>query len=315
MRRLLVLAALLTAALGAAAPAVAAESTATGTGGAASSVDALATRRRADSPAQRRQRRRRRGRSRRRPRRRRAVLLRHRRRRLHGHLARRPARSRPSTAGRPRPPPCADVVLRPNGQPLAFDDAPLSGLSVGVPGTRARAGTSRCALRDVLARARAAARHPRREGRLHGRPRRSPGRSSDNQAAFAQVPSTAALYLDPTARRATSARRSRNPDLARTYEAIAKRRRRRVLHRPDRAGDRPTRSTSRPSRPRPITRGVPARRHDDRRPRRVRGARARPDARRSYRGLDVYGMGPPSSGGTTVGEVAEHPRAHRPRRR
>ena len=38
------------------------------------------------------------------------------------------------------------------------------------------------------------------------------------------------------------------------------------------------------------------------RPRALRGARARP-TRIGYRGLDVWGMGPPSSGGSTVGET------------
>ena len=37
-------------------------------------------------------------------------------------------------------------------------------------------------------------------------------------------------------------------------------------------------------------------------------ARERDPIKSSYRGLDVYGMGPPSSGGTTVGRGAQHPR-------
>src|SRR3954451_5937339 len=116
---------------------------------------------------------------------------------------------------------------------------------------------------------------------------------------FADFPGTAALYLHPagTARDVGSV--IRNPDLARTYALLARRGPDAlyrgeiaraivdtVTHPPVRAG-----ATHAP-RPGVMTLDDLARyRALTRDPTRVR-----------YRGLDVYGMSPPSSGGSTVGE-------------
>ena len=270
MRRLLVLAAFLLAALGAAAPAVAAESTATGTGGAASSVDALATGTALAVAARRRQRRRRGGRGRGRPRRRRAVLVRasaaaaswsstHEGRQ--GHDDRQPR----DRAGRH----VADLVLRRTGKPLAFADARAQ-RAVGRRarhGPRVGAGAAR--LRHLVARRALQPGIARRAGRLPGRRdvRRADRRTTRRRSR--DVPSTAAIYLDPDGTPRDVGSTLRNPDLAGTYEA----------HRASTARTRfyrgpiaqaivdavrpPAASTT----DRHAPGGVPARRHDDRRPR------------------------------------------------
>ena len=220
MRRLLVLAALLTAALGAAAPAVAAESTATGTGGAASSVDALATGAALQS--------------------------------LRdggnavdaavaaagvlgvvepfssgigggGFMVIRTKDGKVTTVDSRETAPAAmsPTSFFANGEPLEFDDARLSGLSAGVPGT-VRGWD--LALRDYgtwsLGRALKPGIHVAKDGFTVDDT--FAGQIEDNQAAFAQVPSTAAIYLDPDGTPRDVGSTLRNPDLAGTYEAIAK---------------------------------------------------------------------------------------------
>ena len=104
----------------------------------------------------------------------------------------------------------------------------------------------------------------------------------------------------PTARRATSGRSCRNPDLARTYELIAHKGADAmysgrlaqaivdtVKHPPLRPG------STRQARPGFMELSdLAAYKAIDREPTRI-----------GYRGLDVYGMAPPSSGGSTVGEI------------
>ena len=115
------------------------------------------------------------------------------------------------------------------------------------------------------------------------------------------------LHLDardlPDARQTAGrvASTHRNPDMADTYERIARRpgpllpRRDRARHRADRAAPAggaglrpPARRAPRPDDPRDL------RRYD---------AIRRKPTKIGYRGLDVFGMGPPSSGGSTVGEA------------
>ena len=104
-----------------------------------------------------------------------------------------------------------------------------------------------------------------------------------------------------TARRTTSARSFRNPDLAKTYERIAQHGTKGLyrgaiadaivdtVQHPDVA---PT--ANHVWRPGVMTM---------RRPPRTTGAPERKPTHVTYRGLDVYSMGPPSSGGSTVGEA------------
>jgi gamma-glutamyltranspeptidase / glutathione hydrolase len=184
------------------------------------------------------------------------------------------------------------------GAPLAFNDARYSGLSAGVPGTVAgwdraldRYGTLE--LRDVLRHGIRVA----REGFVVDETFAS--QTEPNIPWFDDIPSTAALYLDPdgTARDVGSV--LRNPDLAETYERIARRG-------PDgfyegRVADAIVDAVRRPpTTPDPDHVWRPGLMTEDdvddytapeREPARIR-----------YRGLDVWGMGPPSSGGSTVGE-------------
>src|SRR4051794_22209770 len=119
------------------------------------------------------------------------------------------------------------------------------------------------------------------------------------KAIFADFPATAALYLDPDGTPRDVGSVIRNRDLAATYRLIARRGPRAfyrgalardivstVTHPPERPG------AARVVRPGVMTLDDLARYHTvDRAPTAI-----------SYRGLDVFGMGPPSSGGSTVGE-------------
>ena len=186
-----------------------------------------------------------------------------------------------------------------DGVPLTFDEARWSGLSAGVPGTvdgweRAlrRYGTwsLRRALRPGIATA--------RDGFVVDQTF-----ASQTQPAvdwFNDVPSTAALYLDPDGTPRDPGFVLRNPDLADTYRLIARGGTRAFYRGPlaqemtDAASHPPIApSANHAWRPGLMT-SQDLRSYDavERRPTRVR-----------YRGLDVYGMGPPSSGGSTVGEA------------
>jgi gamma-glutamyltranspeptidase/glutathione hydrolase len=180
-----------------------------------------------------------------------------------------------------------------------FLDQRVSGMSVGVPGTL-RAWQS--ALREF--------------GTISLRHALKPGirtakrgfvvdptffsQTQGDQAIFADFPASAELYLDPDGTPRDVGSVIRNPDLARTYKTIAKRGPdafyrgaiardivRTVTHPPERAG------ATRVVRPGVMTLADLARyRTIDRDPTAI-----------SYRGLDIFGMGPPSSGGSTVGEA------------
>ena len=132
-------------------------------------------------------------------------------------------RSTRSTAARPRPP-----RMRPDSFATRHGAVPLrlrprvGGLSVGVPGTVAgwqralnRYGTRSL---DVAAAARRADRPPG----LHDRPDLLASRSRDNAAIFDDFPATAELYLTPAATAKPVGAVQTNPDLARTYERIAR---------------------------------------------------------------------------------------------
>ena len=109
-----------------------------------------------------------------------------------------------------------------NGTPLAFNDARYSGLSVGVPGHGPRLGARRCA---ATARSRSPRRSRPRSGSratASSSTRRSSTRRRRTSTTSTTCPRPRRCTSTPTARRATSARRFRNPDLARTYELIAR---------------------------------------------------------------------------------------------
>ncbi|HEX7310945.1 MAG TPA: gamma-glutamyltransferase [Gaiellaceae bacterium] len=186
-----------------------------------------------------------------------------------------------------------------NGVPLPFNDARWSGMSVGVPGTPAtwekalkKYGTMKLA--QVLQPAIGVARNgfvvdqtffDQTNGALDW---------------FNDIPTTAALYLDPDGTPHDVGTTFRNPDLAHTYERIAKHGMK-ELYRGDIA--RAIVDTVQHPNPAPTANHVW-------RPgvmtlsdlKDYRALKRKPTHVR-YRGLDVYSMGPPSSGGSTVGEA------------
>jgi gamma-glutamyltranspeptidase/glutathione hydrolase len=186
-----------------------------------------------------------------------------------------------------------------NGVALPFDDARYSGLSVGVPGTvRAWARALRQHGTISLAEALAPAIRVAREGFVVDETFAS--LIALNVAYFADVPAAAALYLDPDGTPPDVGTVFRNPDLARTYELLA--------HDGPAAfyrgaiADAIVRTVRNP----PVS---PTATHTWRpglltaADLRAYTATERPPVHTTYRGLDVFGMGPPSSGGSTIGEA------------
>ena len=172
------------------------------------------------------------------------------------------------------------------GKPLPFADAVTSGLSVGVPGTPA---TWAQVLQPAI----------RVADRGFAVDETFAKQTQDNAARFAHFSSTAALFL-PHGRAPVVGSRLRNPDLAQTYRQIA---RHGVdwLYRGQLAGE--IVDTAR--RP-PLAIGDHYRAHPGLLAASDLGAYraiSRDPTHVQYRGLDVYSMGPPSSGGSTVGEA------------
>jgi gamma-glutamyltranspeptidase / glutathione hydrolase len=186
-----------------------------------------------------------------------------------------------------------------NGIPLAFNQARYSGLSAGVPGTVAgwdraldRYGTRE--LDDVL--------EPGIRVAENGFvvDQTFVDQTEPNIPWFDDIPSTAAIYLDPDGSARNAGSILRNPDLARTYRLIARRG-------ADGFYDGPVAEAMADAAQGPPV--GPGADHawrpglmteddlDDYR------APEREPARIRYRGLDIWGMGPPSSGGSTVGEA------------
>ena len=193
----------------------------------------------------------------------------------------------------------------PAGAPLPFDAARGSGLSVGVPGTLktwqgalARWGT--LSLRDALAPAEQLA----REGFLVDETFRDAIAEEPNRQLFSTFSSTRELFFPGGAPPAIGSR-FRNPDLAETYRQIGEQGigllyggavgadLARTVQRPPIAAE----DSGWPYVVRPGGMTV-----EDLRDYRLI-ERAPTHAR--YRGLDVYGMPPSSSGGITVGEALQ----------
>ncbi|WP_156096458.1 gamma-glutamyltransferase [Amycolatopsis jejuensis] len=185
-----------------------------------------------------------------------------------------------------------------NGKPVPFADAVTSGLSVGVPGTPA---TWRDVLRKwgtrSLAQSIAPAEALARKGfvvdqTFHDQVARNAGR-------FGAFPATRSLYL-PGGQPPVPGTVFRNPDLADTYGQLADRGTD-VVYRGEIGADL-VKTVQRPPvdpaaslnvRPGKLTSGDLA------------GYQTveRAPTHTKYRGLDVYGMPAPSSGGLTVGEA------------
>ncbi len=187
-----------------------------------------------------------------------------------------------------------------NGQPLSFNDARYSGLSAGVPGTVAgweralrRFGTwsLRRALRDGIRVA--------REGFTVDQT--FIDQTTPNIPWFDDLPATAAIYLDPDGTARDLGTRLRNPDLAKTYERIGRLGAYRGFYTGPVADAIVAAATAPPTGPGADKTWRPGLMTTD--DLRRYEALRREATRIGYRGLEVWGMAPPSSGGTTVGEA------------
>jgi gamma-glutamyltranspeptidase/glutathione hydrolase len=196
-----------------------------------------------------------------------------------------------------------------NGTPLAFNDARWSGLSVGVPGTVA---TWQAALRNYgtwkLGKTLQYGIDVAKRGFVIDKTFFDQTRGAITAASpngetadyFDDIPSTAALYLDPDGSPHDVGTVQRNPDLAKTYELLAQRGANAFYHGPlaramAQAAEHPPKAPTANHAWRPgLITAHDIGRYDaiERKPTHV-----------NYRGLDVWGMGPPSSGGSTVGEA------------
>ncbi len=191
-----------------------------------------------------------------------------------------------------------DQLFVENGKALPFGEAQTSGLSIGVPGTpktwqQALRRWGTLDLRQAMAPAEALA----RRGFVVDRTFNT--QITSNAARFADFTSTRDLYL-PGGQPPAIGTTFRNPQLADTYRELA---------RTDLAsfyGGAVGRDLVRTVRQPPVvpgsTRNVRAGAMELSDLTRYQVERRDPTVSR-YRGLDIYGMAPPSSGGTTVGEA------------
>jgi gamma-glutamyltranspeptidase/glutathione hydrolase len=184
------------------------------------------------------------------------------------------------------------------GQALPFNDAVTSGLSVGVPGTLAqwdqalsRFGTR--GLSTLLRPAIGIAEHGFTVDQEFY------DQTETNADRFKDITPTRRLFL-PGGRPPPVGSTFRNPDLARTYRTIAERG-------PDwfyrgELGKEIVRTVKRPPLEPGTTRNVRPGLMETSDLAAYRAPLEKP-THVNYRGLDVYGMAPPSSGGSTVGEA------------
>jgi gamma-glutamyltranspeptidase/glutathione hydrolase len=184
------------------------------------------------------------------------------------------------------------------GEPITFAERVTSGLGVGVPGTVA---TWQRALRKYGTRSLGKLLQPaiRVAERGFVVDQTFHDQTASNAARFAAFPATAELFL-PGGAPPPVGSVLRNPDLARTYRLLARRgthpfyRGRIAEAIAETVQDPPVDPASTLNvRPGLMTEADLA----------AYRALDRPPTRVGYRGYQVYGMGPPSSGGSTVGEA------------
>ena len=186
-----------------------------------------------------------------------------------------------------------------NGRPLPFNDARYSGLSVGVPGTvetwaDALENYGTMSLAEVFAPAIHVARHGYVIDQVWF------DQVNANRDWFDDIPASAALFLDPDGTPRDVGTVFTNPALAKTYERIA--------HLGEKGFYRGAVADALVQTVRhPVV--SPSANHVWRsgvmkmRDLHTYTAPERAPTHVNYRGLDVYSMGPPSSGGSTVGEA------------
>ncbi|MCB0895570.1 MAG: gamma-glutamyltransferase [Nocardioides sp.] len=195
-----------------------------------------------------------------------------------------------------------DAFIDPKtGKPYGFSPARVtSGVSVGVPGTLAtwQGALARWGSRS-LAQSLEPAELLARRGFVVDRTFHD--QVEQNTRRFKAFKPTRALYL-PHGQPPAVGSRFRNPDLARTYDLLADRGGapfyrgalgRQIVH-----------AVRKPPTTRATTLPVPPGRMTRRDLARYRALRQAP-THSDYRGLDVYGMAPSSSGGSTVGEALD----------
>ena len=263
----------------------------------------------------RRQRGRRRRRHGRRARRDRALQLRHRRRRLLRLLRREDRqgahdrRPRDRAAAMPH-----DAFIDPaTGKPYHFTpELVTSGVSVGVPGTPATWASALRALGHATARRRRSRPRPRlaRRGFVVDQTFRQ--QTAGQPGALRGLHRRPASCSCPAATPRPSARSSATPTWPTPTDALGRKGIDGFYRGPLGRRDRPHRAGTRRRRP-TTDLPVPAGLHDARDLARYRAVRRAP-THVGYRGYDVYGMAPSSSGGTTVGEalnILEHVRPRR----
>jgi gamma-glutamyltranspeptidase / glutathione hydrolase len=188
------------------------------------------------------------------------------------------------------------VFTAPDGTALDFATVVTSGLSVGVPGTLAlwntaarRFGTQ--TLSQLLQPGEAVARRGFTVDATFAQ------QTADNAARFAKFPDTASLFLPGGSPPAVGSV-FRNPDLAQTYDML---RHKGIGWFYSGALGRAIVATARQPKTAPgvdvyagLVTAADLRRY---------AARIQPPTHTTYRGLDVYGMGLPSSGGMATGEA------------
>jgi gamma-glutamyltranspeptidase / glutathione hydrolase len=195
-----------------------------------------------------------------------------------------------------------------NGVPLSFSDARYSGLSAGVPGTveqwdEALDRYGSMSLRKLLRPGIDVARRGFTVDQTFV------DQTQGNVDYFNDIPATAEIYLDPDGTPRDVGTTLRNPDLARTYKRIASEGPRafyrgRIARAIAEAVQDPATAPTANHVWRPGLMTEDDLRNYD--------APWRKPTRIDYKGLDVWGMGPPSSGGSTVGEALNILEGYRP---
>ncbi len=196
-----------------------------------------------------------------------------------------------------------DIFIDPaDNKPYDFAEARVSGLSVGTPGTLAtwEAAARKWGTRSLGSLLQPAAKVADRGFTVDATFRQQ---IADNAAPFAQFDATSELYL-PGGAPPPVGSVHRNPDLADTYRLIAKRGTG-VFYRGPVAADIVRTVQDPPVADDPALPWAYPIRPGDLRLSDLANYRLRFPAptRSDYRGLDVYGMSTPSSGGTAVGEA------------
>ncbi|GAA2095331.1 gamma-glutamyltransferase [Streptomyces albiaxialis] len=201
--------------------------------------------------------------------------------------------------GREKAPLSADKdLLTEDGKPVPFDEAVTSGLGVGTPGTpatwdRALDKWGKKSLRQTLAPATRLA----RDGFTVDETFRE--QTADNEERFRDFPATAKLFL-PGGKPPAVGSTLKNPDLARTYDELARKGTKPLYH--GAIGKDIVDTVRKP----PVAPGAERKvRPGDMTAKDLSAYRTRDQAptKSAYRGMDVYGMAPSSSGGTSVAEA------------